>query len=388
MAGLDVALPEVMRRTLLVASLVGTAAIALFAARAGATRAVEGLFNRGSAPIEVGRTPRGLGGTDAEACTSCHAEIGEEWTSSMHRAAWTDPVFQSAFREEPLEACRNCHAPLREPGEEPSGVAAHEGVSCSTCHVRDGRVLGVGRTHGAPHPVERVPDMARSEYCAGCHQFDFPSERRTARGHPASGEPMQDSYEEWALSDAAAEGVQCNGCHMPRVRGRDGSMHASHRFLGTRDEDFLRSAVALDARAHREGDEVVVELRVIPRAIGHAFPTGDLFRRGELRAWADDGTEASPIALAREFVDAPERMPDGTLAFVRRQRGDSRVSPPGLGDPPVHTLRLETAADRVHVALDHLLMPTPLAASQGFSQARVRRTLHEVTIVVEEEGTR
>lgn len=355
----------------------------LIAAPAGATRSIEGLFNRGAAPIDVGPVPEGLVSLDAEACASCHAEIAAEWAESMHRVAWTDPVFQAAFAQEPLEACRNCHAPQRAAGEEPSGLAAHDGVTCATCHVRDGHVLSTGDGAGAPHPVERVPELATSEYCAGCHQFDFPAERGAARGHPATDEPMQDTYEEWALSAPGRAGVQCQGCHMPEVRGANGRTHRSHRFPGTRDPEFLRSALRVDASARREGDEVIVSLTVVPLRIGHAFPTGDLFRRGELRAWTD-GAEPTVVALAREFCDVPERMPNGVVAFVRREVGDSRVAPPGFGPPATHELRVRTDRDEVQWSLDHLLMPSPMAASQGFSRARVRRVLHRGVVRVEE----
>lgn len=369
------------------ATLFALLSIPAIAAPVGATRGIEGLFSQGRAPIEVGPTPRGLVSTDAEACASCHADIAAEWETSMHRVAWSDPVFQAAFVQEPLEACRNCHAPQRRPGEEPTGVAAHDGVTCATCHVRDGHVLSTGEGRGAPHPVERVPELATSEYCAGCHQFDFPAERGAARGHPATEEPMQDTYEEWADSDAAAAGIHCQGCHMPRVPGPGGRSHRSHRFLGVRDREFLRGALDVEASARRDGREVVVSLRVIPRALGHAFPTGDLFRRGELRAWADDESEAEVIALAREFEDVPERMPDGDVAFVRRERGDSRVAPPGFGPPESYELRVETDATQIHWSLDHLLMPSPMAASQGFAQARVRRVLHRGTVHVSREVT-
>lgn len=356
-------------------------------AQAGATRGLQGMFNQGRAPIDVGPVPSGLVATDAAACARCHADIAREWRGSMHQQSWTDPVFQAAFVQEPLEACRNCHAPQRTPSEEPSGLAAHDGVTCATCHVREGRVLGTGAGRGAPHASDAMVELASSEFCAGCHQFDFPAERGAARGHPATDEPMQDTYEEWRWSDAAANGVQCQDCHMPEVTGPDGRTHRSHRFRGTRDLEFMRSAASVEASVRREGPELVLSLRLVPGAIGHAFPTGDLFRRGELRAWVDDEADAEVIALVREFRDLPEAMPDGTTAFVRRQSGDSRMAPPGFGPPTVHELRFRTDANSVSWSFDHLLMPSPLAASQGFAAARIRRVLHHGTARITEESS-
>lgn len=53
--------------------------------------------------------------------------------------------------------------------------------------------------------------------------------------------------------------------------------HRSYGFAATRDPDFLRQA----ARAVRDGATTLV-LPLAPGAVGHAFPTGDLFRRLEL----------------------------------------------------------------------------------------------------------
>ncbi|MFK7991891.1 MAG: multiheme c-type cytochrome [Sandaracinaceae bacterium] len=341
------------------------------------------LFSHGAEPVEVGPVPEGIpsgrGGVDTETCAGCHVEIAAEWRDSFHRQAWTDPMFQAAFAQEPLESCQNCHAPRRAPGQAPSGLAAQDGVDCATCHVREGRVLAVGDGRGAPHAVEQVPFLSTSAYCAGCHQFDFPAERGAARGHPPTQEPMQDTYEEWALSDAAAAGTECQDCHMPEENG-----HRSHRFLGSHDTDFMVRAVRVEADVTRDGDEQVVSIRIAPAAIGHAFPTGDLFRRAELQVQVE-GQDPEVVAFVRDFHDVPERMPSGEVAFVRRERADSRIPPPGFGAPRAHVFRFPADRGPVRWSLAHLLMPSPLAASQGFADARVRRVLHRGTLTLEPE---
>jgi hypothetical protein len=134
---------------------------------------------------------------------------------------------------------------------------------------------------------------------------------------------------------------------------------------------MLRRAVDVQVSARREDDRVVVEATIEPTHVGHSFPTGDLFRRVELRVSVDGG-EPEVIGFAREFTDHAERLPDGGLTFVRRQSADSRIPPPGFGRPATHRIEVRADAERVRWSLDHLLMPTPLAASYGFSPARAR----------------
>jgi hypothetical protein len=108
---------------------------------------------------------------------------------------------------------------------------------------------------------------------------------------------MQSTLTEHRVSAFAAD--PCQSCHMPR--GADG--RRAHGFAASRDPVMLRSAV--HAKAERSGDEVIVELT--PAAVGHAFPTGDLFRRlsVELGHEDDDGEwiELDAIVLTRRIRD-------------------------------------------------------------------------------------
>jgi hypothetical protein len=363
--------------------LVGGVALAVgLAATARSDSDSPRLFNRGRAPIDIGVPVVDRTRADAEACAGCHAEIAAEWEASFHRQAWTNEFFQAAYADEPRESCRNCHAPLRR-SDEPAGIAAEQGVSCAVCHVRGNRILGTGRTRGGPHRVQRVAGMDRSGFCAGCHQFDFPADLARERGLEATNEPMQDTYEEWRASHFAEDGVECQDCHMPEVRGADGRRHASHAFPGSHDPAMLSRAVEVEIEAHREDDRVVVEARVVPAGVGHSFPTGDLFRRVELRIEGDDPADAHVVAFAREFADRPERLPNGELTFVRRERADTRLPPPGFGPPSTRRFELPASTMSVSWSLDHLLMPSPMAASYGLEPAVVRQTVHRGRISVE-----
>lgn len=335
------------------------------------------LFHGGARPLTVGPVPRGVSDTTAEACAACHAEIAREWRASLHAQAWEDPVFQAAYAIEPMAFCRNCHAPLGRAHAEPDARAAREAVSCAACHVRAGTVLSTRETPQAPHPTFATRALGDSAFCAPCHQFNFPADPGTHRDVYATDEPMQDTFEEFRLSTAHANRTSCQDCHMPWRDDGNGRRHRSHVFPGGSDPGLLRRGVRVELSARVEGDETVVQARLLPGEIGHAYPTGDLFRRAELRVWTDDPARAQTLAFAREFAPVLERSPRGQMVFVRRQSFDGRVPPPGTGSIPRRTLRLPGRATRVHWRLDHLLMPTPMAASHGIGAAHNRLLVHE-----------
>lgn len=248
--------------------------------------------------------------TDANAaCERCHQEIAVEWRSSLHRSAWDDPVFLAAYVIEPQPFCRGCHAP-EAPLEDANAPARHLGVGCVTCHVADPKAIVAS---GAAHARTRPRHDARGEGCASCHQFEFPEPQESA---------MQSTLEEHARSPERDR--SCESCHMRA--SADATEHTDHRFRVQGDTELLRGALAISARPGRERT-VVVSLAA--RGAGHAVPTGDMFRRLELRAWAGAGEralEAEPVVLAREFeMVATER------GRRRMQIGDRRV--PASGEP-------------------------------------------------------
>lgn len=373
------------------------------------------LFQGGDRPLRIGRPAPHTGGNRAEDCARCHVEIAREWQESQHKIAWTDDVFQAAYAIEPMAFCVNCHAPLTSPTGAgarhsptghalPSGLAATDGISCSVCHVRDGVILSSGNSRGdavrqpgqpTPHGVLADPRFSQATFCAGCHQFNFPAEPSPGGPLYDSHAPMQDTFEEWQRSAFSQQNVHCQECHMPWRDGANGTRYRSHRFLGASDPALLSQAVRVSATATlaSDGRTINVSAQVVPGRIGHAFPTGDLFRRAELRVWVDgDEAHAETLGFAREFSDRYQRIPNGPAGFVRVQVSDHRVQPPGTGLPDNYSFVFHTTASNrasinathtIHWKLEHLLMPTPLAASQGFGPAVNRRTVTEGSVQVQ-----
>jgi hypothetical protein len=201
-------------------------------------------------------------------CVSCHADVAASWRSSRHKQAFVNSAFQTSFAIEPNPFCQGCHAPESDATRPPSNDVADLGVGCVTCHVtEDGAVLAapsVEETARAPHPLRRSTDFAGPRACAGCHEFRFPG-----KGGDEAASFMQTTVREHASSPASS--AACATCHMPKVKGR-----ASHAFTEMRDEQWLRDQLVV--RAARDG-YTRVKITLAQRAPGHAFPTGDLFRR-------------------------------------------------------------------------------------------------------------
>lgn len=225
------------------------------------------------------------------ACVGCHAAAATEWRASLHARANVEPTYRRAFAIEPLPFCRGCHAPEADPFEPESADVSALGVACVTCHVTDGGVLAAPRTDGhddarAPHAITRDARFASRAACASCHEFAFPT--ALARPTRSAGDMMQTTAIEHAASPAAS--TSCAECHMPR----DGGRARSHAFVASRDAATVKRAVAV--RATRTGPSTA-RIELTPRAPGHAFPTGDLFRRVEVLA---EATGPDTMVLGRE----------------------------------------------------------------------------------------
>lgn len=309
--------------------------------------------------------PRAAGDDPAEAnarCEACHTEIAAEWRGSLHQQAWQDPVFQKAYAIEPVAFCRGCHAPEADSGSYPSRAAQDVGIGCTTCHQQGGEVVGVRDLAGSPehHAVQGDARLATKAACASCHQFDFPRSK---------GEAMQDTLGEHASSSLAD--VSCQSCHMAEVEGADGKKHRGHDFSVISDPSMLARAVSAVAR-RGEGGELLLELE--GREVGHAFPTGDMFRRLELRAEALDAEgnvvmTAPSVFLARRFGDVAGNV--STISSKRVEIADTRVPPPGRGVRKA-VLRFPAPTTRLSVrwVVAYQRMDAAMAVSFDLEQAR------------------
>jgi hypothetical protein len=193
------------------------------------------------------------------------------------------------------------------------------GVACVTCHVLGNDIVGSPRLDppevraaATAHPVLRDARFASTAACASCHEFEFPD--GSARSLP---ELMQSTLNEHARS--AERDRSCASCHMPVVAARAGN-HRSHVFAGGRDAALVQSALAVTAERSPKG----VRLSLTPRQVGHAFPTGDLFRRLEVSAEVV-GPEWQVLASAHRYLSRHwARQPSPFGVVLRKAVSDDR----------------------------------------------------------------
>lgn len=229
-------------------------------------------------------------------CESCHVDIAAEWRSSLHRQAHTDPVYQRAFAIEPLSFCQSCHAPEADPSKPVPAAVGAIGVGCVTCHVTGHDVLAAPKADSidsnTAHRLQRDARFASASACASCHEFAFPDGAR--RKKP---ELMQSTISEHAASKNA--GRSCADCHMPFVSDKIGSKkHRSHVFEASRNPAMVRQSVTIQASRPAPS---TVRFTLSPAWSGHAFPTGDLFRRIEIHVDAV-GAEYQAVASSTRYL--------------------------------------------------------------------------------------
>ncbi len=183
-------------------------------------------------------TPVGLPDISAKTCGSCHTEIYKEWQVSTHARAWED---DAQFMEELHKSrtndgdvgwmCVNCHTPIGnqlpelvvglKDGALNAPIYAKnpafdarlqlEAITCATCHVRDGVILGPrGDSPLVPHPVRKETSLLSETTCTRCHEAQavFPENNLGC---------FFDTGTQYAMSPASKRGDTCQTCHMPTV---------------------------------------------------------------------------------------------------------------------------------------------------------------------------
>ncbi|GAB4270106.1 MAG: multiheme c-type cytochrome [Deferrisomatales bacterium] len=264
---------------------------------------------------------------DPKVCSTCHPQIYEEWSRSMHANAWQNQWHQPDFLQAHEETdgatdllCGACHAPIAArtgllPPADGSRFddTSRRGISCDFCHtvtgVRQmfnmGHVSKPGNVKFGPrgdgrslyHEVKYSDIHTKPEFCGSCHMVI----------HPVTGVPIIDTWQDWKTNDYGKQGIRCQDCHMtptPGVTKRPGRAAlmgkkrdnlAFHGFvggssyiqdaLGNKHQAELSRAV-LRAAAKVElvedvADDGTLELTVEVHNVGagHKIPTGTTYIR-------------------------------------------------------------------------------------------------------------
>jgi len=111
---------------------------------------------------------------------------------------------------------------------------------------------------------------------------------------------------------------------MPMVSTPSGRAHRSHAFSAQRDPAVLRAVVTASA-TRAPGD--AVEVRLAAKGVGHAFPTGDLFRRLEVVAEAVGPDQNSVASDERHLSRRFGHVNAASGRFVKVTVADTRLQP-------------------------------------------------------------
>ena len=246
--------------------------------------------------------PEGLQTIRAQECGTCHVEIFKEWEQSIHRVAFQDPQFQSEWKKDDVYVCLNCHTPLQNQQEfivtglingdhktpvtqvnkEFDEILKHESITCATCHVRDGAVIGTKGHPDSPHSVKVDLVFLSEQICLSCHNVSDELNVSLVCTFETGNEWMKTSWKE--------QGFNCISCHMPIVKrsiSENGKEYESHRhhFPGSGIPKFadmeIEGLQGLEMKGgeisdkYQTGDTLDYVLWIRNTYAGHNLPSGD-----------------------------------------------------------------------------------------------------------------
>lgn len=237
--------------------------------------------------------------TSSKNCMECHEEIYNHWKNAMHSMSLEDPIFKASYMEsyfntagEAKYNCLRCHAPIALTNNDfdLKNEITREGVSCDFCHSikkinlknKDNPFeLEIGKIKRGPlsdvdspaHKTEPSSLFKSSELCAGCHEFTTDN-----------GVAILGTYSEWKASPYAAEGTQCQDCHMPLIPGKivKPKIKTSkqkqinlHAISAGHSTEQLKKAVKVEIEnINKEEDVIEIVVGVTNVGSGHLVPTG------------------------------------------------------------------------------------------------------------------
>src|SRR5262245_32893160 len=287
-------------------------------------------FSPSSANTTSGKTIPSNFFMKSETCKRCHADIYEQWNSSMHHFSsfnnqWyrkSIEYMQDVVGTKPSKWCAGCHdqavffngrfdTPIKQQIDTPEAQA---GLACTSCHsivkVNDsmgngGFVIEYPALHDMatsnnrflqwahdflvevdPEPHKKVfmkpfHRQDSAELCSSCHKvhLDIPvNDYRWMRGF--------NDYDNWQASGVSGQGARsfyypkqsqkCVDCHMPLVDSKDfgnvnGKVH-SHRFpaantaVPTANQDHKQLQTTIDFLQNKHVSVDIFAMSPAPRA--------------------------------------------------------------------------------------------------------------------------
>lgn len=246
--------------------------------------------------------PDGLTSLRAADCGKCHQTIYNEWKLSTHAVAFEDTQFQMEMKKDGVYACLNCHTPLQNQQENIvtglingdyrhpvqvknplfDSVLKQESITCGSCHIREGKIIGPIGSTNAPHRTIRDTVFLSERLCIGCHNV-------VDEFNPTLVCTFE-TGDEWKKNWASKSGKTCITCHMPEMKREIAvgtGIRISHlhffpgsgipKFKGAGVKGFNGLIVKEDTLKHiyKKGEIIRYTLHLKNENAGHNVPTGD-----------------------------------------------------------------------------------------------------------------
>ncbi len=362
-----------------------------------------------SVPVEKGAASAEIF-APANTC-SCHGQFQREWAQSMHAKALVDPVYRTKVAEADAATdgqlgafCDSCHGPVAtmggEIGSSAMSPASDDAIGCSFCHHLTGNSGDPGNTSQlvatdgvrraqikdpqAPHPAAYEEFQTKAELCGGCHNVN----------HPVNGMHLESTYSEWKKGPYAAQGVQCQDCHMSEAPGTIGPSTGFAATGGVERDNiyrmsFVGAQVALGnpklATARLKsaatigvdgpdvvepGSEASMTITVTNSGAGHYLPTGlTEIRQMWLEIYAEDAsgerTKIGERIFGTILADAKGNSP-AELWEATKIESDDRIPPKkSITESVTFTMPDDAEQGSVSAALYYKSVPDELAKKAG-----------------------
>jgi hypothetical protein len=188
----------------------------------------------------------------------------------------------------------------------------NEGVNCETCHGTVIPNAPITETHERKFKPGRE-SLREPDFCATCHTMES-----------MTGDLIMSLYSEWQQSEAAAQGITCQGCHM-EPRGSQLRYHGFDTVARNHEiyrDDLVFKDISLDFPQ--------LSLAIENRIAGHAVPPSGPSRILVLEILLQDaqGVERHKIiqTFAKEFELMPLMglMPNKLVENTQLQSGEIR----------------------------------------------------------------
>lgn len=321
--------------------------------------------------------PKGLVSLSAKDCGVCHQEYYKEWKTSTHAHAWTDLQFQAELRKESSPfLCINCHIPLQnqqefivsglengdiyKPVKKPNPHfdkdLQMEGITCASCHVRDGYIIGKTGSELAPHPVKVDSIHLSEQLCISCHNANAVVTPTLACTF--------ETGDEWKAGPYFGK-QNCISCHMPEMHrpimpGLPEKKSHYHAFPGSgipklvslKSESLDGMDVKVEAPKKQVilGDSLSLSVTVVNARAGHRLPSGDPERfyliNMKFYSPAGDLVHQTQNRIGERWQWYPEakKLSDNNLNIGESRRYKTALQPAQTG---TYTLKVEVTKHRM-----------------------------------------